>query len=83
MRYVNNGYTTKTFYGVEFKPGDEKEVPGYINSDGMFRTDIFDSSKADEQKADKKAEQATEPVAEAETEKPTRKSKTSTKKGDE
>ena len=22
---------TQTFYGVEFKPGDVKEVPGYIN----------------------------------------------------
>lgn len=39
MRYVNKTYTTKTFYGVEFKPEDEKDVPGAINVDGFFRTD--------------------------------------------
>lgn len=30
-RYKNLSLATKTFYGVTFKPGDEKDVPGYIN----------------------------------------------------
>lgn len=31
MLYKNNALTAKTFYGVTFKPGDVKDVPGYIN----------------------------------------------------
>lgn len=31
MIYKNLSHTTKTFYGVEFNPGDVKEVDGYIN----------------------------------------------------
>lgn len=31
MLYKNISYSVKTFYGVEFKPGETKEVPGYIN----------------------------------------------------
>ena len=31
MFYRNNSYATKTVYGIEFKPGDIKEVPGTIN----------------------------------------------------
>lgn len=31
IAYKNVGYTEKTFYGVTFKPGDIKEVPGHIN----------------------------------------------------
>lgn len=31
MLYKNTSFATKTFYGVEFKHGDIKEVPGYIN----------------------------------------------------
>lgn len=31
MVYKNTSFATKTFYGVEFKHGDIKEVPGYIN----------------------------------------------------
>ena len=31
MFYKNNSVVTKTFYGVTFKPGEIKEVPGYIN----------------------------------------------------
>ena len=30
MFYKNNSVVTKTFYGVTFKPGEIKEVPGYI-----------------------------------------------------
>lgn len=31
MKYQNLSYSTKTFYGVTFKPGDVKDVPGPIN----------------------------------------------------
>lgn len=31
MFYRNNSFVTKTFYGITFRPGDVKEVPGYIN----------------------------------------------------
>lgn len=31
MLYKNISSVTKTFYGVVFKPGAIKEVPGYIN----------------------------------------------------
>lgn len=37
MIYKNNSITTKTFYGVTFKPGETKTVPGYINSKGFIR----------------------------------------------
>ena len=30
-RYKNLSLATKTFYGVTFKPGEEKDVPGFIN----------------------------------------------------
>jgi hypothetical protein len=42
ITYKNIGCSTKTFYGVTFNPGDIKEVPGYINSQGMAR--IFNKS---------------------------------------
>lgn len=35
--YKNNSLSVKTFYGVVFKPGDVKEVPGYINSNKFIR----------------------------------------------
>lgn len=45
MKYINLSHTTKTFYGVEFKPGDVKDVPGFINADGMYRTEINEPVK--------------------------------------
>ena len=30
-RYKNLSLATKTFYGVTFKPGEAKDVPGFIN----------------------------------------------------
>lgn len=41
MLYRNNTYETRTFYGVEFKPGEAKDVPGYINAIGFIREDAF------------------------------------------
>lgn len=37
MIFKNISYRTKTFYGVVFKPGDCKEVPGPINDPRMIR----------------------------------------------
>ena len=37
MIFKNISYRTKTFYGVVFKPGDCKEVPGPINDPKMIR----------------------------------------------
>lgn len=37
MKYKNTGMTSKTFYGVTFKPKDVKEVPGYINDPKFIR----------------------------------------------
>ena len=42
IKYKNISYSAKTFYGVKFEPGDIKEVPGYINANGMVR--IFDKT---------------------------------------
>lgn len=39
MFYKNTSYTTKTFYGVTFKPGETKEVPGVINNKFMVVKD--------------------------------------------
>ena len=36
MKYINSGRTTRTFYDVEFKPGEIKDVPGYINDSKFF-----------------------------------------------
>lgn len=37
MFYKNISIATKTFYGKTFKPGDIKDVPGYINDKGFER----------------------------------------------
>ena len=36
MIYKNISNTSQIFYGVNFAPGDTKEVPGYINSPGFI-----------------------------------------------
>lgn len=36
MIYKNLSSTTKTFYGVTFKPGEEHDVQGYINYPGFI-----------------------------------------------
>lgn len=43
LKYKNISCSVKTFYGVTFEPNDVKEVPGYINSQGMLR--IFNTKK--------------------------------------
>lgn len=37
LRYRNTSVTAKTFYGTTFKPGEEHDVPGYINDPKMIR----------------------------------------------
>ena len=37
IKYKNISCSTKTFYGITFNPGDVKEVPGYVNAQGMTR----------------------------------------------
>lgn len=37
MVYKNMSHATKTFYGVTFKPGDQHDVPGYINDPKFVR----------------------------------------------
>lgn len=39
LTYKNIGASTKTFYGVTFKPGDIKQVKGYINDPAFIRVD--------------------------------------------
>lgn len=36
-RYRNTSVTAKTFYGTNFKPGEEHDVPGFINDPKMIR----------------------------------------------
>lgn len=36
-RYKNTSVTAKTFYGTTFKPGEEHDVPGFINDPKMIR----------------------------------------------
>ena len=39
MLYKNFGKVTKTFYGVEFKPGEVKDVPRFIVDRWFARVD--------------------------------------------
>ena len=43
LKYKNISKFTKTFRGVEFRPGSVHEVSGYINDPGMLR--VKDSTK--------------------------------------
>ena len=78
MKYINATNTVQTFYGVEFKPGDVKDVPGYINADGFFRADTLNIPE-DTKTEPKAAEQEKTEPAEDKAEKSTkgRKSKES------
>lgn len=39
MKYKNISYTEATFYGITFKPGEIKDVPGYINNPHFIRVE--------------------------------------------
>lgn len=53
MKYKNTSYTEATFYGITFKPGEIKDVPGYINNPHFIRvenvqnTSVSNSSTSD------------------------------------
>lgn len=68
MIYKNLSTTTKTFYGVTFKPGEEHEVPGYINHPKFMRLTAFSSNPAEVQ-ADSKStkEKKSEPAKKSTT----------------
>lgn len=36
MRYVNCSGATMTFYGIEIKPHESKDFPGFINVKGFY-----------------------------------------------
>ncbi len=46
MLYKNISYSAKTFYGITFKPGEVKEVPGYINDIKMVVVDASELKRA-------------------------------------
>ncbi len=55
MFYKNFSNATFTFYGVTFKPGEIKEVEGYINHPKFVRiTDKEKIAKADSKKENQK-----------------------------
>lgn len=53
IRYKNTSVTAKTFYGTQFKSGEEHDVPGYINDPSMIR--VGDKPKELPKVATKKA----------------------------
>lgn len=59
--YKNISYSAKTFYGVEFKPGEIKAVPGYINCQGMLR--MPDSTNVTERSEVSKVKPITEDIS--------------------
>lgn len=45
MVYKNISSSTKIFYGVTFKPGDIREVPGYVNDRHMIIATLPSNNK--------------------------------------
>lgn len=69
MKYKNISPFVKTFYGVEFKPGEIKDVCGNINDPAMVI--VFGTAEDKDQKvkvADKVDSVITEPVRVQESE---------------
>lgn len=67
MYYKNIGTVEKTFYNVTFKPGDVKEVPGFINVKKFIRLSDKDAKleiKQEVKKDNKIAENKTIEVKE-------------------
>lgn len=73
MIYKNLSFTTKTFYGVTFKPGEEHEVPGYINYPKFLRLTAFSAKLTDQKNPEKDTKSES-------SKKTTTSSKTTTKK---
>lgn len=47
MVYKNISNSKKQFYGVTFKPGETKEVPGYVNDKHMIASTLPTVAKID------------------------------------
>ena len=65
MLYKNISYSVKTFYGVEFKPGEVKEVPGYINNPTMIAVNSYpvqEASKPSKPSSEKSKKPSEKPV---------------------
>lgn len=59
MTYKNTSFYSKTFYGVEFKPGEVHSVKGYINHPSFVRVpDDNTSVKAPAKPAEKPVQKA-------------------------
>ena len=67
MLYKNVSLSTKTFYGVEFKPGDVNELDNYVNDAQMI---IVDRKPEPEAKSSKKTHSVTEPASDEPCKKP-------------
>ena len=63
MRYKNLSEFTKTFYGVEIKPGEVKDIPGNVNDPKVVPWFINEPAKVEEAPA---PSVPAEPVADAE-----------------
>lgn len=63
LRYRNTSVAAKTFYGTTFKPGEERDVPGYINDPKMIRIDFNCSEPKELPKATAKTAPVTNPSA--------------------
>lgn len=55
MKYLNNSYAVKTFYGVTFNPGEVHSVPGVIRDPKFFRMDdsVPETGSAKPEQSDK------------------------------
>lgn len=62
MFYKNISIATKTFHGVTLKPGEIKNVPGYINDKGFVRCE---APKAPVKSSAKPSVEATKPATQS------------------
>lgn len=62
MFYKNTSTATKTFYGVTFKPGDTKDVPGYINDKGFVRCTKPESKEPPKNQSQPSSKSASQPT---------------------
>lgn len=65
MRYINGSGVTRTFHGVEMKPGEIKDVPGNINVPGFYPV-AAEPIKQMSETAEAEMEPAKEQVVQAE-----------------
>lgn len=59
MIYQNLSYTIKTYYGVEFKPGEAHEVPSAINDPRFIQLQSLPETVSDELSIEPETEEET------------------------